>query len=233
MANNFTVVIPFFNESATLESAVLNLIQENFADEIILINDGSSDASKEIALNLVEKFSFIKLINSKQNKGKGKAVQLGIEGATGQYVGILDADLEYSPSDLKFLFENISKNQLDLVSGSRFIGEINRSNLYLRTYLANKFLSQLFSKIHNKKVTDIATCLKVFNRKIFENFNLESSDFSIEVELIAKSLNISDQFKEYPITYNARSYEEGKKIKIKDGLIYIFKIFKYKFQNGK
>ena len=223
--------MPFFNEENTLEIAVTNLVKEDFASEIILVNDGSNDKSYEIASSLQNKHKFIKLIESKENKGKGHALKLGINVASKKFIGVLDADLEYSPNDLKNLFQEIDINNLDIVCGSRFIGEFKRDNIYVRTYLANKFLSMFFSIIHREKVTDIATCLKVFRKTLFDSIDLKANGFSIEVEILAKTLSKSDNFKEFPISYTARSYEEGKKIKLIDGFRYIYSIIRYFFKN--
>lgn len=220
--------MPFFNEENTLEIAVTNLVNEDFASEIILVNDGSNDKSYEIASSLQNKHKFIKLIESKENKGKGHALKLGINVASKKFIGVLDADLEYSPNDLKNLFQEIDINNLDIVCGSRFIGDFKRDNIYVRTYLANKFLSMFFSIIHREKVTDIATCLKVFRKTLFDSIDLKANGFSIEVEILAKTLSKSDNFKEFPISYTARSYEEGKKIKLIDGFRYIYSILKFK-----
>ena len=229
MSNSeYTVIIPFFNEEKTLETAVTNLINENFASEIILVNDGSVDKSNEIALRLESKYKYIKLIESEHNKGKGHALNLGINESSKEYIGILDADLEYSPNDLKNLFKIIDNNNIDIGCGSRFIGDKKRENLYIRTYTANKFLSTLFSIIHRKKVTDIATCLKVFRKDILKSIELKENGFSIEVELLAKTLSRSDKYIEVPINYSARSYKDGKKIKLIDGFRYIISIIKFK-----
>ena len=229
--SDYTVIMPFFNEENTLEIAVTNLVNEDFASEIILVNDGSNDKSYEIATSLQNKHEFIKLIESKENKGKGHALKLGINVASKKYIGVLDADLEYSPNDLKNLFQEIDINNLDIVCGSRFIGDFKRDNIYVRTYLANKFLSMFFSIIHREKVTDIATCLKVFRKTLFDSIDLKANGFSIEVEILAKTLSKSDNFKEFPISYTARSYEEGKKIKLIDGFRYIYSIIRYSFKN--
>ena len=226
--SDYTVIMPFFNEENTLEIAVTNLVNEDFASEIILVNDGSNDKSYEIASSLQNKHKFIKLIESKENKGKGHALKLGINVASKKFIGVLDADLEYSPNDLKNLFQEIDINNLDIVCGSRFIGDFKRDNIYVRTYLANKFLSMFFSIIHREKVTDIATCLKVFRKTLFDSIDLKANGFSIEVEILAKTLSKSDYFKEFPISYTARSYEEGKKIKLIDGFRYIYSILKFK-----
>ncbi len=226
--SDYTVIMPFFNEENTLEIAVTNLVNEDFASEIILVNDGSNDKSYEIATSLQNKHEFIKLIESKENKGKGHALKLGINEASKKYIGVLDADLEYSPNDLKNLFREIDINNFDIVCGSRFIGDYMRNNIYVRTYLANKFLSMFFSIIHKEKVTDIATCLKVFRKSLFDSIDLKANGFSIEVEILAKTLAKSDNFKEFPISYTARSYEDGKKIKLIDGFRYIYSILKFK-----
>ena len=228
---DYTVIMPFFNEENTLEMAVTNLVNEDFASEIILVNDGSNDNSYEIASSLQNKYEFIKLIESKENKGKGHALKLGINVASKKFIGVLDADLEYSPNDLKNLFKEIDINNLDIVCGSRFIGDFKRDNIYVRTYLANKFLSMFFSIIHREKVTDIATCLKVFRKTLFDSIDLKANGFSIEVEILAKTLSKSNNFKEFPISYTARSYEEGKKIKLIDGFRYIYSIIRYSFKN--
>ncbi len=224
---SYSVIVPFFNEEKTLETAVLNLLKEDFASEIILVNDGSYDESLKIATRLSKEQTSIKLIDSKENKGKGHALKLGIKESTKKYIGIFDADLEYYPKDLKKLFQEIDEKKLDLVWGSRFIGNYKRENKYIRTYFANKLLSLLFSIVHNKKVTDIATCLKVFRKDILETIELNANGFSIEVEILAKCLAKSDYFSEIPINYSARSYAEGKKIKLIDGFKYIYSIFKY------
>ncbi len=224
---SYSVIIPFFNEENTLEKAVQNLLNEDFASEIILVNDGSDDKSSVIAKELSNNHSSIKLVNSKTNKGKGHALKLGINKATKKYIGVLDADLEYSPKDLKRLFLEINSTEGDVVCGSRFIGDFKRVNIYLRTYFANRFLSKFFSIIHKKKVTDIATCLKVFRKDVFESIQLNENGFAIEVELLAKTLSQFQKYNEIPISYSARSYEDGKKIKFIDGFRYITSTIKY------
>lgn len=224
---NYSVIIPFFNEEKTLERAVQNLLKEDFASEIILVNDGSYDKSLEIAIRLADDYSSIKLVDSKENKGKGHALKIGIKEATKKFIGVLDADLEYSPKDLKRLFFEIESSEGDVVCGSRFIGDFKRENIYLRTYYANRFLSKFFSIIHKKKVTDIATCLKVFRKDVFKSIQLNENGFAIEVEILAKTLSKSQKYNEIPISYSARSYEDGKKIKFIDGFRYITSTIKY------
>lgn len=226
--NLSSIIVPFYNEEATLEKSVFKLVNEKFNKEIILVNDGSTDKSKDIASNLEQKYDSIRLINFKENRGKGFAVKTGMQESSGDIVGIFDADLEYSTEDLNDLIEFIRKENTDFVCGSRFIGDKDRKNIYLRTFIANKLMSLLFSYVYKNKITDVATCLKVFKREIIENINIEKVDFSIEIELIAKAISQTSDFKEIPISYNGRSYADGKKIKFLDGFKYIFAIFKFK-----
>ena len=223
-----SIIVPFYNEEATLEKAVLRLVNEQFKKEIILVNDGSTDKSREIALNLEKKYEQIKLINFDKNRGKGFAVNIGIKEASGGIIGIFDADLEYSSEDLNDLIVCIRRESLNFICGSRFIGNKTRNNIYLRTSIANKLMSRLFSYVYKTKITDVATCLKVFKREIIKNINIEKNDFSIEIELIAKAISQTNNFKEIPISYNGRSYADGKKIKLMDGFKYIFAIYKFK-----
>ena len=173
-------------------------------------------------------FNFVKLIDYHQNKGKGHAIQIGLKEASGDLVGIYDADQEYYVADLSKLITCVRKEKLDFACGSRFIGNKERKNIYLRTFLANKLLSLLFSYVYKIKITDIATCLKVFRKEVVKEINFEKNDFSIEVELIAKTISKTKNYKELPISYSGRSYEEGKKIKFVDGLKYIYAIFEFK-----
>jgi dolichol-phosphate mannosyltransferase len=228
MEDKVSIIVPFYNEKDTLEKSIRSLIAQEFNKEIILINDGSGDGSEKIARNLVREYKNIHLIENPVNKGKGFAVRLGIAKAKGYFVGIFDADLEYSASDLGNLIGCMNDSNLDFVCGSRFIGSASRSNIYFRTFWANKLMSLLFSYVHKNKITDIAVCLKVFKKEILQSIELEKDGFAIEVELIAKALSKTTKYKEVPISYNARSYEEGKKIVFLDGFKYIFAIFRYK-----
>ena len=223
-----SIIVPFYNEKDTLKKSIQNLLSQEFNKEIILINDGSGDGSEEIARSLLKEYKNIHLIENPINKGKGYALRLGIAKASGYLIGIFDADLEYSASDLEKLIEAMNDSNLDFACGSRFIGNASRSNIYFRTFWANKLMSLLFTYVHKNKITDIAVCLKVFKKEILQNIKLEKDGFAIEVELIAKALSKTTKYREIPISYNARSYEEGKKIVFLDGIKYIFAIFRYK-----
>lgn len=224
-----TILVPFYNEASTLEDSVLDLINNDLIDEIILLNDGSTDGSSLISKKLADKYSYIKIINSSPNKGKGYALRLGLEQATFDIVGIFDADLEYSARDLKVICNLMHKDNLDLMCGSRFIGDQHRDNIYLRTFIANKLFSLFFSLIYGRKFTDVATCLKVFKKDLLNGVELRSDGFEIEIELLAKLLSKVQNYKEFPISYKGRSYLEGKKIKFIDGFKYIYSILKFKW----
>ena len=142
---------------------------------------------------------------------------------------IHDADLEYDPNDLIKLKKLSIENINSLILGSRFIGGLERNNLYKSTHIANQLLSLLFSIINFYKITDIATCYKMFPAKFFKNTNFKEKGFSIEIEILAKFLKYNTSVFELPIHYSGRSYSQGKKIHIKDGFYYIFNIFKYRF----
>ena len=227
--NVLSVIVPFFNEEKTLSNALEDVLINLNPYEIILVNDGSTDSSLKIAKQYEIKYKNIVVINSLQNQGKGSAIRNGIEKCTGKVISIFDADLEYSSIDLAYVYQNLIKFDLDFASGSRFLGDKVRKNIYYRTYVANRFLSILFSAVYLVKVSDIATCIKVFKKDFINHTNLESDGFEIEVEILAKAFKKSKKFSEFPISYKARSYKEGKKIKTIDGLKYISAIFKYRF----
>jgi len=227
--NVLSVIIPFFNEEKTLSNALEDVLINLNPYEIILVNDGSTDSSLKIAKQYEIKYKNIVVINSLQNQGKGSAIRNGIEKCTGKVISIFDADLEYSSIDLAYVYQNLIKFDLDFASGSRFLGDKVRKNIYYRTYVANKFLSILFSAVYLVNVSDIATCIKVFKKDFINHTSLESDGFEIEVEILAKAFKKSKKFSEFPISYNARSYKEGKKIKTIDGIKYISAIFKYRF----
>ena len=223
-----SLVIPFYNEENTLEESILQLISQDFVTEIILVNDGSNDRSLSIASKLIEDYPYIKLLNHSKNSGKGSAIKGGFKHVTKDIVGVFDADLEYSPEDVKKLYEIIKLKELDFIIGSRFIGNETRDNIYLRTLYANKFLSFLFSYVYKNKITDIATCLKLFKKEIIEEIEIEKNGFSSEIELLAKVLKKTTHYEETPISYKGRTYAEGKKIKFIDGLKWIIAIYKYR-----
>lgn len=224
------VIVPFYNEEKFLEESVTNLIKANIHDKIYLVNNSSTDNSKEIAQLLSRDREDIVYLETKFSMGKGLGIQTALQHLESTHTIIHDADLEYFPDDIKAMKELSKKNENALVLGSRFIGDKERLNKYRRTIFANRFLSNFFSFIHGYSVSDIATCYKLIPNKYFKKINLSENGFSIEIEIVAKYLKMDkSEIIEVPIRYEGRTFEEGKKIKLSDGFQYIIKILYYKF----
>ena len=226
---NLTVIIPFYNEEKFIERSLNRVLQSKIADEIILIDDGSTDSSFKIVNEITNSLSFAKVLKSNKNLGKGNALNIARRYINTSHVVIHDADLEYNPEDILKMIQKSKRSPNSLILGSRFIGSGLRVNIYKRTYFANKLMSLIFSFIHSFKISDIATCYKLMPTNFFKNLNIKENGFSIEVEILAKFLKYNKSIMEVPISYQGRSYEEGKKIKATDGISYIIKTFKYKF----
>lgn len=223
-----TIIIPCYNEEKTIENVIsqveLNISQNT---EIIVIDDFSSDGSVEILKNIANS-NRIKLIEKKLNEGKGSCIHIGLEQAKGDIIIIQDADLEYSPSDYRKLLIPFEQANADVVYGSRFLG----GGKYVRVhffwhYLANKILTFLCNLFTNLNMTDMETGYKVFKRSAIEKINLKEKSFGFEPEVTIKLAKKKYKFFEVPISYNGRSYEEGKKIGLKDAFIAVFCIIKY------
>ena len=222
------VIIPVFNEENTLQESYNRLNEiDDILTQIIIVDDYSSDSSRQIMNEIVKQNTKVTVLENPRNLGKGAALMKAQDSITTDFVVIHDADLEYFPRDLRNMYELIKKNNIDLVIGSRFLND-NKKIIYYRTYYANKFLSKVFSIIYKKEVTDVATCYKMMRSSYFKNVKLQERGFSIEVELLAKYFNRNIQFLESSIDYTARTYEEGKKIKVSDGFKYLWSMIKYK-----
>ena len=225
---DLTVIVPIYNEESLIQDSFQRLYDSNVAEYIFLVDDSSIDSSKTIAQKNADRYSNVKLFSTPSNQGKGAALSFVKEFVETSHVAIHDADLEYDPKDLITL-RNISIKEKDsLVLGSRFIGNLERNNVYKSAFFANKFLSIFFSIINNYKVTDVATCYKIFPTDFFKNTKFYERGFSIEIELLTKFLKHNKSIIEVPITYFGRSISEGKKINIIDGFYYIFNILKYR-----
>jgi glycosyltransferase involved in cell wall biosynthesis len=223
-----TVLIPFFNEEKTLKESTLRVISMLPKAKILLIDDNSNDNSKSIAIELESTYSQIQLLQNFKNLGKGSALNLSKDFIVTSHIVIHDADLEYFPEDIVEMYELAKLYPNDMIIGSRFIGKKNRKNVYRRTYFANKLMSLFFSIIFMKKISDIATCYKLIPSKFFKNVDFIENSFSIEIEMVAKFLKSKHNVHEVPISYSGRSYEEGKKIKPFDGLMYLINTIKYR-----
>lgn len=225
-----TVIVPFYNEEETLENSLIRLKKSQIADEVLLIDDCSTDNSLKIAKSFITNQGW-KLYRNESNLGKGSAIQKALDYISSDLFIVHDADLEYDPLDIIELKKYHDTHQNIIVLGSRFLDNEIRVNKYLRTKIANKFLSLLFSIVNKVNCTDVATCYKLFESKHLSKINLKENDFSIEVEILSKFLSMGLNLKEHPISYEGRTYEEGKKIGLLDGFKYIYTIFKYRFRN--
>jgi len=220
-----SVVIPVFNEKHTILK-LLDLVQSvDIEKEIIIIDDNSTDGSREIITSL--KDNNIKVILEKANFGKGNAIQKGINKAVGDIIIIQDADLEYNPEEYPKLIQPIIDGYADVVYGSRFKGSSAHRVLYFWHYVGNKLLTIFSNMLTNINLTDIETCYKVFRREIIQNIELNENRFGIEPEITAKIAKTQCRIYEIGISYNGRKYEDGKKITFKDGLWAIWCIIRY------
>ena len=225
---NLTVIVPVYNEEVFLEKSLQRLLSLKKDFPILIVDDCSSDNSPNIANHYAEKYRWVTFIKKDRNGGKGSALKEAFKHVSTDFVVIHDADLEYFPDDILSMYENIDNNSFIL--GSRFIGNLERKNIYLRTFIANKIMSYFFSLIFFKKVTDIASCYKMFPTKFLKNYEIKEKGFSIEIEITARLLKSKLNYYEVPIRYSGRSYEEGKKIKFYDGIFYLFNTLKYRMK---
>lgn len=231
-----SIIIPVFNEEKTIESVlnnISNLKLENIQKEIIVIDDGSQDNSKLKVQN--SKQNGIELLIHKKNQGKGAAVKTGIEHATGDYIVIQDADLEYNPQDIKNLLKPILEQKAVIVYGTRLkrlpnFSRDERNPRFLLHYLGNKFLSLLTSILYGQWITDMETGYKIFPRKAGKNLKLHAKSFDFEPEITAKFLKKGYTIFEVPINTNPRGYKEGKKLNtFRDGFFALWTLIKYRF----
>ncbi len=220
-----SVVIPVYNERDTLEEVVERVWNVPVDKEIILVDDGSSDGTRDV-LKGMEGRQGLKVLYHERNQGKGAALRTGFSHCEGDIVIIQDADLEYFPEEYPTLLEPIEKNYADVVYGSRFLGHPHRV-LFFHHYLANRFLTFLSNLFTNLNLTDMETCYKVFRREIIQGIDLKSNRFGFEPEVTAKMARLRCRVFEVSISYNGRTYDEGKKINWKDGLAAVWCIIRY------
>jgi glycosyltransferase involved in cell wall biosynthesis len=224
--NILSVVIPVYNEEKTISTVIDEVLSRDEVAEIILIDDASADQSTKVIETYLS-HNKIKLLRQTENMGKGAAIRKGFGEATAPIVIIQDADLEYSPQEYKTMLKPILDGKADVVYGSRFQGGPGRV-LYYRHQLGNKLLTFLSNIFTDLNFTDIETCYKAFKREVVQNINLESDRFGIEVELTAKIAKVKGlRIYEVPISYNGRTYSEGKKITWKDGVAALWHIIKF------
>jgi glycosyltransferase involved in cell wall biosynthesis len=220
-----SVVVPAYNEEATITQILKRLHCLSCLKEVIVVDDGSTDATcqKVQALRLPK----VRLLRQARNAGKTAAVRRGLQEVTGEITIIQDADLEYAPEEISDIILPIVQHQADVVYGSRFRVKKAARVLYFYHYLANKFLTFLSNLLTNVNLTDIETCYKAFRTPLITSMPLSSRGFGMEVEITALITKTSARLYEVPISYYGRTYEEGKKIKARDGLRALWYIFYY------
>jgi glycosyltransferase involved in cell wall biosynthesis len=222
-----SVIIPCYNERATIEAVVDAVRAAPVADvEIIVIDDGSTDGTREF-LKAKPQGWVDKLVLQKRNLGKGAALRTGFQAATGNVVIVQDADLEYDPSEYPILLAPILENRADVVFGSRFMGGRPHRVVYFWHMVGNRFLTLLSNMFTNLNLTDMETCYKVFRRDFLDGITIEENRFGFEPEITAKVAKAGSRVYEVGISYNGRTYEEGKKIGWRDGVRAVYVIVKY------
>ncbi len=224
--NKISILVPVYNEKNSLLEILKQIEKGDFGleKEVILIDDFSTDGTRELYAGLP-----YKVLYHKQNMGKGAALRTGLNTADGDVIIIQDADLEYNPEDYKPLVNLITTGAADVVYGSRLADTRNSGKFLLMSYLANVALSLMTRILYGTYLTDMETCYKAFRADVIKDITIESNKFDFEPEITAKVLKRGVKFMEVPISYNARTNEEGKKIGWKDGVQAIWALIKYRF----
>ncbi|KJJ84956.1 Glycosyl transferase family 2 [Candidatus Omnitrophus magneticus] len=224
-----SILIPVYNEINTIETIIKKVQAVEVEKEIVLVDDCSKDGTREYLKKVYGSGKAnVKVIYHEKNQGKGTAVRTALSNASGKYVVIQDADLEYDPLDLKALLVLAEKNNKDAIFGSRFLKTWKATTL--PHYLINKFLTELSNILFGGRLTDMETCYKMVKTDIMKSLNLRANRFELEPEITAKLLKRKCDIAEVPIYYKSRSYKEGKKINWRDGVHALVAILKLKFK---
>jgi glycosyltransferase involved in cell wall biosynthesis len=227
MPMKLSVVTPIYDERATLREVVDRILSVPLEIELICIDDGSRDGSRELLAALQAQHPQIKVLLQPRNLGKGAALRRGIQEATGDFVLIQDADLEYDPKDYPLLLEPLIQGKADVVYGSRFMGGAPHRVLYFWHSVGNWLLTLLSNCLTNINLSDMETCYKVFRREIIQAIPLEENRFGFEPEVTVKVAKRRLRIYEVGISYQGRTYEEGKKIGWRDGVRALWVLLKY------
>ena len=220
-----SVIIPVYNEKETLETLLVRVRAVNLEKEIIVVDDCSTDGTREIVRNLAG--SDLRVMMHERNQGKGAALRTGIAEATGDFVIIQDSDLEYDPQEYPLLLEPLLQDKADVVYGSRFMGGRPHRVVYYWHSVGNWVLTTMSNMFTNINLTDMETCYKAFRREIIQSIPIEENRFGFEPEITAKIAKKDCRIYEVGISYYGRTYAEGKKIGWKDGFRALYCIIKY------
>jgi dolichol-phosphate mannosyltransferase len=238
--NKLSIVVPVFNEEKTISEMIKKLSDVKLSGmkkQIIVVNDGSTDSTAAKINDSKLKIKNVEYIEHKINQGKGAAVRTGIRNASGDYIIIQDADLEYDPRDIQKLIKPVLEGKSKVVYGSRLkrlpsFSREERTPQFLLHYLGNKFLSLVTSLLYGQWITDMETCYKLFPKKAVENIALRAMGFEFEPEITVKLLKKGYKILEIPITTKPRGYDEGKKLNtVRDGVKALWTLIKYRFTN--
>jgi glycosyltransferase involved in cell wall biosynthesis len=222
-----SVVIPVYNEYATLRQVVERVLAVPLELEVLCVDDGSRDGSREILAELQNQYRQVQVLLQPRNMGKGAALRRGIQGAAGDFVVIQDADLEYDPADYTLLLDPLIQGKADVVYGSRFLGAAPHRVLYFWHSVGNRLLTLLSNCLTNINLTDMETCYKVFRRDVIQSIQIEENRFGFEPEITVKVAKRHLRIYEVGISYWGRTYEEGKKIGWRDGVRAVWCLLKY------
>ncbi len=227
-ASDVTVVMPAYNEEASIAEAIARVLEQPFVRELVVVDDGSTDGTREILATLSD--DRLRVVEHERNQGKGAALRTGIALATSRFVAIQDADLEYDPADLLGLLGPLRDGRADVVYGSRFSGSGEHRVLYYWHSVGNRFLTTLSNMATNINLTDMETCYKVFRREVIQAVDIQENGFGFEPEVTAKVAAMGCRIYEIGVSYSGRTYAEGKKINWKDGMRAVYAIGKYGYQ---
>ncbi len=225
---SLSIVMPVYNERNTIEEILMRVESTDLVNEIVIVDDGSRDGTRDILQKIQAAHPKVQLILHEKNKGKGAAVRTGIKAASCDLVLIQDADLEYDPRDYPALLKPISDGVADVVYGSRFLGAPHRSAMFWHM-VANKLLTFMTNILYNSILTDMETGYKLFCREIIQSIPIRANRFDFEPEITAKLLKRNLRIVEVPISFYPREYADGKKIGLKDAFEAVWTLLKYRF----